>query len=39
MFDLSHNILGAIMGLVQWVLLGCVIVILIAYWQYRKRQV
>lgn len=39
MFDLSQALLGAILGPVQWILIVCIIVILVAYYIYRKRQV
>ena len=40
MFDLSHVVPVAFwgLGLVQYVLFGCLVVILIAYWWYRKKQ-
>ena len=39
MLDLSQVLLGAIFGTVQWILIVCIIVILVAYYVYRKRQV
>ena len=41
MFDLSQRPLVAFLGLgwTQFILLLCIIVILIAYYVYRKRQV
>ena len=39
MLDLSQVLLGKIMGPAQWILLLCIVVILIAYYIYRKRQV
>ena len=41
MFDLSHTGLMAFLGLglVQLILVLCIVVILVAYYIYRKRQV
>ena len=39
MFDLSQNLIGALLGPVQWILIACIVVILVAYYIYRKRQV
>ena len=39
MFDLSQPLLGAYLGPVQWIMIICIVVILVAYYIYRKRQV
>lgn len=43
MFDLSKMVLaqGTFLGLAwwQWVLVLCLVVILVAYWKYRQKQV
>ena len=39
MLDLSQLLLGKILGPVQYVLILCIIVILVAYYIYRRRQV
>ncbi len=38
MFDLSGNLLGAFFQRWQWVLVLCIIVILVAYYIYRRKQ-
>ncbi len=39
MFDLSGNLLGAFFQWWQWILVLCIIVILVAYYMYRRKQV
>ncbi len=41
MLDLSQVVLGKFMGMgwLQLILIICLVVILIAYWMYRKKQV
>ena len=39
MLDMSQLLLGKIFGPVQYILIVCIIVILVAYYIYRKRQV
>ena len=39
MLDLSQVLLGKIFGTTQYILIICIIVILVAYYIYRKRQV
>ena len=38
MFDLSGNLLGALLAWWQWILVLCIIVILVAYYWYRNKQ-